>query len=90
MQYLAAQIQQANIEAFEPVFLQAHGGDLGGFVLVRGERAKLDNMVASEDFQRLAIRAETAVDHFGVVNCFTGQEVQRAVGTFMQDIADLR
>lgn len=90
MQFLAGQAQQGNIEGFEPVFLQPHGGDLGGCVLVRGERSKLDAMVASQEFQRLSVRGESIVEHFGVVNCVMGQELQRQVATFLQDTADLR
>ena len=75
-QYLGAQQAQKNIESFEPVFLQAHGGDLGGFFLIKGEREKLDRMIASE--------------HFGVVNASFGGRVQKLVTSFQRDTADLR
>lgn len=87
---LGGQAQQGNVESFEPVFLQPHGGDLGGFVLARGERAKLDALVASAEFQRLMIRAQTIVENFGVVNCQMGAELQRQMATFLPDTADLR
>jgi hypothetical protein len=87
---LGGQMQQGNVESFEPAFLQPHGGELGGFVIARGERIKLDAMVASPEFQRLMTRAQTIVEHFGVVNCFFGEELQRQVGTFIPDTADLR
>ena len=29
------------IESFEPVFLEPHGGDLTGFILIQGDAAKL-------------------------------------------------
>jgi hypothetical protein len=87
---LMAQQQQGNIASFEPVFLNPHGGELGGFVLVRGERAALDALVASDDFQRLMNRAQIIVDNFGVVNCVFGQESQRLIETFLPDTADLR
>lgn len=90
VQYFTAQAHQGNIESFEPVFVQPHGGDLGGFFLVRGDRAKLDQMVASEEFGRLTIRAQTAVDGFGVVNCTMGQELQRQIGSFLGYTSDLR
>ena len=90
LSFLGAQSQQGNVESFEPAFLQPHGGELGGFVLARGERSKLDAMVASQEFQRLSTRAQAIVEHFGVVNCFLGPEVARQVGTFLPDTADLR
>ena len=90
MQFLGGQAQQGNIESFEPMFSQPHGGELGGYVLVRGEQSKLGGMAASEEFQRLITRAQTIVEHFGVVNCAMGQELERQMATFLQDTADLR
>ena len=90
MQYLMGQAQQGNIESVEPILLQPHGGDLGGFFLIRGDQARLSQMVASDEFQRLLTRATAIVSNLGAVPCFMGEEVQRRVGTFEQDTADLR
>ncbi|HEV8653896.1 MAG TPA: hypothetical protein VGR85_00085 [Candidatus Limnocylindria bacterium] len=90
IQYLGGQQAQKNIESFEPVFLQAHGGDLGGFVLVKGEREKLDRMIASDEFDKLVTRALFVVDQLGVVNASVGGRVQKLLGSFQRDTADLR
>lgn len=90
LQYLGGQSQQGNVESFEPVFLQPHGGDLGGYVLVRGERSKLDTMVAAREFVRLTTRAQIIVTNFGVVNTFLGAELEAQMGSFLQDSSDLR
>jgi hypothetical protein len=87
---LGGQIQQGNVESFEPVFLQPHGGDLGGFVLVRGTQDKLDALVASPEFQRNMTRAQTIVEHLGVVNCQMGAQLERQMASFLPDTADLR
>ena len=87
---LGGQMAQGNVESFEPVFLQPHGGDLSGLVLVRGQQEKLGALVASAEFQRSMRRAEAIVEHFGVVNCNMGAELQRQMGSFLQDTADLR
>ena len=87
---LGAQQQQGNLESFEPVFLQPHGGDLGGFVLVRGDQQKLSAFVASQEFQRNMNRAQMIVEHVGVVNAIMGGELQRQMTTFLPDTADLR
>jgi hypothetical protein len=89
MEFLGAQAQAGNPESFEPVFLQPHGGDLGGFVLIRGDRGKLDAMVASQEFVRIVTRAQVITDNMGVVNCFLGDELQRQMGSFLEDIAGL-
>jgi hypothetical protein len=90
LEFLGSQAQQGNVESFEPVFLQPHGGDLGGFVLVKGEREKLDAIVASEEFNRIMTRAQVVVDHVGVVNALLGEQLQGQMGTFLTDTADVR
>jgi hypothetical protein len=90
MQFLGSQSQGGNIESFEPVFLQPHGGDLGGFVLIKGERTNLDAMVASVEFQRITTRAQVSVENVGVVNCLLGQELERQMATFLPDTAGVR
>jgi len=90
VQYLGAQQAQKNIESFEPVFLQSHGGDLGGFFIIKGEREKLDKMIASEEFDRLSTRALFIVENFGVVNASFGGRVQKLLASFQRDTADLR
>ena len=87
---LAGQMQQGNVESFEPAFLQPHGGDLGGFVLVRGQQDKLAALVASAAFQRNMTRAQAIVDHFGVIDCQMGAELQKQMGSFLADTQDLR
>ncbi|HSR30912.1 MAG TPA: hypothetical protein VLY63_10130, partial [Anaerolineae bacterium] len=42
--YLGGLQGQGTIDSFETVLLAAHGGDLNGFVLIRGEQGKLDAM----------------------------------------------
>ena len=44
--------QEGEIESFEPVLLEVHGGELGGFFLLRGERDKLARIRNSEEFGR--------------------------------------
>lgn len=89
VQYLAGQQQAGAIAGFEPVFLQPHGGDLGGFFLLRGDRQRLTALVSSADFERLMTRAQLIVEHFGVVNCWLGEEIGRQMASFQEATADL-
>jgi hypothetical protein len=50
----------------------------------------LDKMVASEEFDKLTTRALFIVEHFGVVNASFGGRVQKLLGSFQRDTADLR
>ena len=89
IQYYAQLQQQGTIESFEPVLLEPHGGDLAGFVLLRGDREKLNALHTSEEFLRLNNRAVQVVDNFGVVTAFIGEELQRQFADFQTQAAEL-
>lgn len=74
--------QEGRIESFEPVLVAPHGGDLGGFILLRGERGRLDEIRSSDEFERLVVRAATVVDDVGVINAFTGEALGQQMGRF--------
>ena len=77
--YFTDQQRQGSIEDFEPVFLRPHGGDLGGFMLVRGERDALHALLASPEWERLSTRTQAIVHGLGVVDAFLGAETMRLV-----------
>jgi hypothetical protein len=82
IEYYGRLQEEGKIESFEPVLIAPHGGDLGGFVLLRGERAKLDEVRSSEEFERAVTRAASVVDNVGVLNAFTGEALGRTLGRF--------
>jgi len=45
VKYLGGLQQKGAIQAFDIMLLDAHGGDLNGFFLIRGEGARLDDRV---------------------------------------------
>ena len=83
-------LQQAGtIESFEPVILSAHGGDLAGFALLRGDRAKLDALKASDEFQRTTVRANFIVDNLGLIDAAIGASLQTGLVSFAAQIGEL-
>jgi len=80
---------QGEIEAFEPVFLEPHGGDLAGLFLVRGEREKLARLRVSDDFYRLNARAQLIVDSVGVVGGAVGAGIDEQMGFYQAAIDEL-
>jgi hypothetical protein len=77
------QLQQAGrLESFEPVLIAPHGGDLGGFVLARGERKVLDEITSSPEFLRLISRAAAVVDNVGVISAYTGDALAQQLSVF--------
>ena len=81
--------QEGTIESFEPVLLSAHGGDLAGFVLIRGDRAKLDALKTTDEFARTTLRANLIVENLGVVDAAIGANLATGLATYAAQIADL-
>jgi hypothetical protein len=75
--YLRKLHAAGQIERFEPVLLGAHGGQLNGFMLVRGTQANLDKIRNSDDFLLLNIKANKRLDGFTVVRAHFGEEAAR-------------
>lgn len=82
LEYYGQLQQEGLIESFEPVFIAPHGGDLGGFILLRGERAKLDEVRSSSQFRRLVARAVSIVDDVGVIDAYTGEALAQQMAAF--------
>jgi len=72
------------IESFDVVLLDAHGGDLGGFFLLKGEREKLTRVRASEEMERLMVRANVIVEGLGAVGGVTGDGVAQQLAAFLE------
>jgi hypothetical protein len=81
--------QEGQIESFEAVFLEPHGGDLGGFFLVRGDREQLARIRTTEGYDRLNTRAALIVEGFGVVGAALGSGIDQQMALFQQAIDDL-
>jgi len=80
---------RGELESVDAFFLDPHGGDLGGFMLLRGEREALSRIHSSEEFERVVARAQLIVENFGVVYAATGGEIERQMGVFMEAAGEL-
>ncbi len=89
VQYYGQLQESGKIEGFEAFFLASHGGDLGGFILLRGERERLDEVQRSPEFERLQTRVAMIVDRSGTVNAYTGDALGRLMGQFEEAAADI-
>ena len=64
---------EGRIESFEPVLLSAHGGDLNGFWLLKGEAEKLGEVRRDETFRDITIEAGYCLEGVGVIPGFIGE-----------------
>ena len=84
------QLQQAGtIDSFEAVALEPHGGDLAGFVLVKGDQETVARLRGSEEFVRIVARVQLVHSHVGVVGAYTGAELQALFALWDQQRAEL-
>jgi hypothetical protein len=78
--------EEDEIESFEPVFLEPHGGDLGGFILIRGDAEKLSKLRVSEQFTQFTIRAGLCVESIGVVGADMNERLQSQMAFYTDQI----
>jgi hypothetical protein len=89
VQYYGQLQQEGHIEGFDAWFLSPHGGDLNGFILLRGERERLDEIERSPEFERLQTRAGMIAERTGTLHAYTGDALARLMGQFQEATADL-
>jgi hypothetical protein len=89
LEYYARLQQEGRIESFETVLLEPHGGDLAGFILLRGASQQLAELRIDDEFERLTARAGMVVGGLGVVGAYLGDGLERAIGLYRQAVDDL-
>ncbi|MGH3303167.1 MAG: hypothetical protein ACRDOK_16100 [Streptosporangiaceae bacterium] len=88
-EYYSRLQQNGDIESFEPVLLEPHGGELGGFYLLRGDRDKLAHLRTSEEFERQTLRGQLIVDNLGIVGAVLGERLMSQLETFARQVDEL-
>jgi hypothetical protein len=81
--------QNGQIDSFEPIALEPHGGELAGFLLIKGDAEALARLRIDPEFMRLNNRAQLVVQNFGVVGGVYGAELQALFEDFAQASAEL-
>ena len=88
-EYYSRLQQEGEIESFEPVLLEPHGGELTGYFLLRGDKDKLARIRGSEEFERLTSRADLIVENLGIVTAFLGERLMSQMSVFSQQVEEL-
>lgn len=76
MQYCKRLQQQGSIDSFEVVILEPHGGDLAGFVLLKGDREAIAHLRVNDKFVSVIVGVQLVHRKVGVVGAYTGAEMQ--------------
>jgi hypothetical protein len=81
--------QEGVIEGFETAILEPHGGDLQGFILLRGGEEKLAQLRVDDEFVRMSTRAGLIVEGLGVIGVSLGDGLEQAITTYQEAISEL-
>lgn len=84
--YLGELQKNGTIQSFDTVFLEPHGGDLNGFFLIRGEPARLDDLVASDEWQTHVTRAMLHLQGLGTVRGVTAEAIAERMSRWTSNI----
>lgn len=63
------------IESYDSISLAVHGGNVNGFLLVRGNRKGLDDLRASDEFDDLAVQAHMVMSGVSILSGVHGEAV---------------
>ena len=88
-EYYARLQQEGEIESFEPVLLEPHGGELDGFFLLRGDQDKLARIRSSEEFERLTVRGQLIIENLGIVDAALGGRLMSQMSMFGEQVEEL-
>jgi hypothetical protein len=76
MHYLQGLQEEGTVDSIEAVALEPHGGDLNGFVLVKGDKETLAHLRVDDEFVRMIVGGQLVHSKVGVVGAYTGAEMQ--------------
>lgn len=71
--------KQGFFEKLEQIALTPHCGSTNGMLLLFGERAKLDELRRTDEFEHLSIKLMTLFEGYGVVPGLNGEGLERAM-----------
>ena len=67
--------------------LTPHGGDLRGFILLRGTEQQIDSLRRDEEFQRWIALVQLMTDQSGVTDASVDEGLARAMSLY-QDVLE--
>lgn len=85
MHYLAAAKERGHLGTIDVVLLEPHGGDMQGFVLVRGEQDALTRLRHEPEFLRAIVAVQLVHSKVRVVGAYTGPEMQTLMRVWAEE-----
>ena len=86
MRYFMSLVAEGRLISVEPVFLEPHGGDLEGFIFIRGEADEINRLRTEEEVRRLMVKAGVILQSLRVVGAITGSGLNQHLQWYLQAI----
>jgi hypothetical protein len=86
MQYWAALQQEGKIEGFDVTVLALSGGDMAGFLVVRGTAKQIDSVRRSKEFQQYIARGQLVASHVSVARAYVDEGLAQFMGWYQKVI----
>ena len=84
--YFERQKTSNNLSSVEAIFLDRHGGDFNGFFLIKGTHQQVDNMLSSDEFRDIVMRADHYLTGVGVITGYHGNVIGDLMQQWMKTI----
>ena len=76
MQYLQALQKDGKLDSIDVILLEPHGGELEGFVLIKGNKDFLAKLRVEKEFIEIIVSVQLVHTKVGVVWAYSGAEMQ--------------
>jgi hypothetical protein len=89
MQYYGRLQQGGKIESFDVVLLTPTGGDVGGFILLRGSAPQIDALRRDDEFLDLIARVQMIVEGLRITDAIVDEGLGQQITRFEKVIGQL-
>ena len=84
LQYWGRLQQEGKIERFDVTVLSPSGGDVTGFIVVRGTAAQIDSVRRTKEFQQLLNRVQLVVSHLRVNDAYVDEGLAQIMSQYQE------
>ena len=84
MQYWAGLQQGGKIERYDVTVLALSGGNMAGFLVVRGTAEQIDSVRRSDEYWQHIARGQLVGSHIGVTTAYVDEGLAQFVGRYQK------
>jgi hypothetical protein len=84
LQFMGKLQADGRIESFDTIILEAHGGDLNGFNLIKGSAEQIAGIRQDETFINLIMEAGYCIQGLGLINGYIGDGLTNIMSQYVK------